>query len=582
MASGADAVSTGAVPSEEDSSLVESILAKQLGFPSEAARALLACTQWRTVQRGEQLFAQGDSSPNFFLLLSGRLKGLRHGMKGPEFAVWFRPGEIIGELGFFGQSARTLDVVAIRTSRLLVVDQQVLDQAAQQSQQVYQHILRILAQRFKSQMGYTARSFPQKLVVIIPLIPNTAQRQRVQFELAKTLAQMPQVSLHKHAEHLAFGLEALGQRTPSSQVLYLDDPSKCPDWLLDELDDVVLLVDHQTTIDGAVAATLKEWSTHLDEAVRWTLVHVHPGEKVEPGLTANWVKEMPNCKHLHWRLGAQGDASRMARTALGRGFGLVLGGGGARGFAHAGIYRALVEAGLEPDLVGGTSMGALVGALIASGARPKEVESTLQQTFKKGLPFRWRDYLFPKHGFIRSASVDRVYQQAFGQQRIEDLPLPYFAVGCNLSQGSEELIQRGEVWRSIRVSTSIPVLFEPCITEHEVLVDGALVNNVPVDRMRLAGAHRILTVDVSQEEDIRATHHAGRTQLPGLLKALTRMVELGGIEKSREARVVSDVYVKPPVDVFGMLDFHKAEAIIDIGYQAGLAIIVDLKQKLAE
>jgi len=109
------------------------------------------------------------------------------------------------------------------------------------------------------------------------------------------------------------------------------------------------------------------------------------------------------------------------------------------------------------DTVGGTSMGALVGALISSGRSAVEVNKALATSFKKGLPFKLTDYWIPKHGFVKSKAVDEVYRNAFGDLLIEDQPIPFFAISCNLTTGNQYLFEQGPLWKAVRASTSIPV-----------------------------------------------------------------------------------------------------------------------------
>jgi NTE family protein len=556
------------VLTEVEQQVVLKLLAQRLDLTEVQAESVLKVARLKRVSTGHILFEQGQGSSSFYLVLAGRLRGQRRGARGIEVDVWFQPGDIIGELGFFDQSLRTLTASASRESLLLEIDQLSLAQCGESSVLVYQHILKVLIKRFKNQMGYERSTLQAPLIWMQNWIQNSDFAVHAERELRGGLSRKSKVDFLHNANEVRIGLSSLAAPAHGPQVFVSRAGELCPERLLDDLDAAVFLVDLPLLRDDERRALLMQAVLSVDEGVHVWIVHMHPEGHVHPGhLKAFKGLARPSVRHLHVRNGQEIDLDRVARHLLGRTFTLVFGGGGAKGFAHAGVYRALAEAGLMPDSVGGTSMGALVGALVATGKPPAEVEEILKTTFKGGLPFRWRDYLFPKHGFIRSNSVNNVYHKAFGEDFIEDLPVPFFAVGCNLSTGLEDLIDQGLVWKAIRASTSIPVLFEPYLDKGQVLVDGALVNNVPVDRMRSRGGRYVVTVDVGQEEDIRARGKSGEVVMPSMLRSLMRMVELGGLQKSRVAQHNSDFFLQPEVNSLGMLDFHKADQIIQIGYE---------------
>lgn len=561
-----------------EQSVVLKLLAQRLDLTEEQATSVLKVSRLKSISTGLVLFEQGQSSTSFYLVLAGRLRGQRRGARGIEVDVWFQPGDIIGELGFFDQSLRTLTASASRESLLLEIDQLSLSQCGDSSVLVYQHILKVLIKRFKNQMGYERSTLQAPLIWMQNWMSTPDFAINAEQELRHSLCRKSKVDFIKDANEVRTGLSSLAAPELGPQVFVSQAGQLCPERLLDDLDAAVFLVNLQLLRDDQRRAQLMQAVLSVDEGVHVWIVHMHPEQHVHPGhLKAFKGLARPSVRHLHVRHGHQMDLDRVARHLLGRTLTLVFGGGGAKGFAHAGVYRALAEAGLMPDAVGGTSMGALVGALVATGKPPAEVEHILKTTFKGGLPFRWRDYLFPKHGFIRSNSVNNVYHKAFGEDFIEDLPVPFFAVGCNLSTGLEDLIDQGLVWKAIRASTSIPVLFEPYLDKGQVLVDGALVNNVPVDRMRARGGRYVVTVDVGQEEDIRARGKNGEVVMPSMLRSLMRMVELGGLQKSRVAQHNSDFFIQPEVSKLGMLDFHKADQIIQIGYECALQWIPKIR-----
>lgn len=554
------------------------LLSKKLEIQSTEAEQLIRLAKLVRLPRGDTLFEQGQPSHHFYLLLQGQLKGQRFRPDGfQDLALSFFPGEMIGELGFFDQAPRTVSISARRDSVLLEIDQTALEQFGEFSRSVYHHLIRMLVSRFKRELGYSGPLKQHQFILFQSFVrPEGFGMQAVEgFQSA----------MARHCELRRW--KQLGDVTPPSSVSAKDwvvemietEPLEVlDDRLIEELDCMVVMLCASTLNDSRSCDLLKAQLKSADDDLPVWFVLVHEAAWVEQSVVqrirANFGSGF---KLLHVRRGHHSDNARAARHILGLTLGLVLGGGGARGFAHAGFFQALEEAGVVVDSVGGTSMGALVGALISSGRSAADVNKALAISFKKGLPFKLTDYWIPKHGFVKSKAVDEVYQKAFGDSLIEDQPIPFFAISCNLTTGNQFLFEQGPLWKAVRASTSIPVFFEPFMAGRHVMVDGALVNNVPVDCMRTRGARKILTVDVGLEEDITA-HMVddSSVQMPTMMKSLMRVIELGGIEKSRQAKVISDLYVQPSIEKIGLMEFERREEIVALGYEAGRKAIPDI------
>ena len=188
--------------------------------------------------------------------------------------------------------------------------------------------------------------------------------------------------------------------------------------------------------------------------------------------------------------------SAPAAVGLGRPrLGLALGGGAARGMAHLGVLRALAEAGIEVDIIAGCSIGALVGAVAASGST-----DGLEATFKT---FDWRktlsffDVVFPRAGLIDGAKVTELVREHLPDTRIEALPIRFAAIATDLRSGAEVVLRSGDVIDAVRASIAVPGIFTPVRAEGRVLVDGGLSNPVPVSVVRAMGADRVIAVDLN-------------------------------------------------------------------------------------
>ena len=189
------------------------------------------------------------------------------------------------------------------------------------------------------------------------------------------------------------------------------------------------------------------------------LVLIHDGTLAR-GAAARWLAAVPpGTPHHH--VTSKADVPRVARILTGRGVGLVLSGGGARGFAHIGIVKALREADIPIDLVGGTSMGATRCWRLVCWTID-ELTDRFRRAFVDGKPLR--DYTLPFVSLVSGHKVTRLLQHAFGDVTIEDLPLDFFCVSSNLTTGHSEVHRRGELWRWLRASVAIPGVLPPVVT----------------------------------------------------------------------------------------------------------------------
>jgi NTE family protein/lysophospholipid hydrolase len=324
---------------------------------------------------------------------------------------------------------------------------------------------------------------------------------------------------------------------------------------------------------------------------RVELLLVHPDETERPRGTAAWIECRRLEAHHHLRLGHAGDLARVARCLAGRAVGLVLGGGGARGFAHIGVIQALEEAGLPVDLIGGTSMGAVVATAVALGWPRAEMERLASLFVSRR---RLLDPTLPLTSFMASGKVTRLYQRLFGDTRVEDLWQPLFIVSSNLSRAEPLVHRSGPVWECLRASTAIPGTFSPMLLGGDVIVDGGVVNNLPIDVMReIVETGTVVGVNVvpprSRVRTGKSRYRFGPTlsgfrllwerispfgpklKAPSLLGILTRSIEINSAWRARghEFRRHADLLIEPAMARFHTLDFDAWETIVAAGYESG-------------
>jgi NTE family protein len=248
---------------------------------------------------------------------------------------------------------------------------------------------------------------------------------------------------------------------------------------------------------------------------------------------------------------------------------LVLGSGGARGWAHIGVLKALEELECKPDIVVGTSIGAIVAAIHAAGAL-KEAEKIAASIDWKQVARLFFEVNIPRSGLLKGQRIIELLRSLIQVKRIDQLPIPYAAVATDLRLEKEVVMTEGDLFKALRASFSIPGVFTP--VEHakgQWLVDGGLVNPLPVSVAREMGATHVVGVDIN----LGGCNHEPLTKSPILMDVLLwtfRAVE-NSITRERLLREPPDILIQPKVGALGTLEFHHAPQAIKRGYEAVMA-----------
>lgn len=236
--------------------------------------------------------------------------------------------------------------------------------------------------------------------------------------------------------------------------------------------------------------------------------------------------------------------------------GLVLSGGGTRGFAHLGVIAALFEKGIAPDVISGTSVGAIVGAFIAGGKSPEEI----LKIFHKGWFFKYTNLHIPLDGMLKLNGLQEVIQKEISYKNIEDLPVPFFVSVSNLNSGKVEYKNKGPLDKTILASSSIPVLFSPVEIDGQKYVDGGLLDNIPVEPIKNS-CEQIVAVNISPLNS--------REKFKNLIQIATRTFYMSVNANMNEVKKYSSVYIEPEgIDTYDILSLSHAQELYELGYQS--------------
>ena len=564
---------------------------------------ILSFFEWVDLHGGACLFRQGDQGDSMYVLASGRLQVLRRQDEGPgEAFAEISAGEIVGEMALITGEPRNADIIAMRDSLLARISKADFERLTAVYPMALLHISRSVIERLQEQGNGRHKQHITNLC-LLPISPaldaadftrqirdalsihgsvTCIDSARVNQELdAPNIAQCTRRESAQH-RRLASWLEE--QESKHRFVLYLPDPGDS-EWThrcLRQADEVLLIgMAGQAAGLHAIETRYLQGHARLSSA-RQTLALLHPAHTVAPSGTAAWLQHRSLHFHHHLRQDNMDDFARLARFFSGKAVGLVLSGGAAKGFAHIGVFRALQEAGIAIDLVGGTSMGGIMGALIARGWDGETMRSRCREVFKKSPTGDFN--LVPRVSIFKGKRLESLLQEHFGDLQIEDCWLNFFCVSCNLTRNIPHVHRSGSLPAALRASISIPGVFPPAEFDNDLYVDGGVFDNMPVDEMNRLGAGTIIAVDlqVHRTEDQGETDVYRKRKLPNLLFLVMESSMLSGRYHAQAHKKLVDYYFNPPLQGLSLIDWNKFDVIEQIGYEHAREVIASRQSEVAK
>ncbi|MDC0948779.1 patatin-like phospholipase family protein, partial [Gammaproteobacteria bacterium] len=478
---------------------------------------VLEAASWRHAAAGDHVFECGTAGEALYLVVTGRLEALmeRHGQQ--RVVNQFGTGDTLGEIAVVAGGNHIVTTRAMRDSELLVIRRaQVLE----------------LLETHRGLVGALMRS------VVHRLIDWSERRKQIPDRVTNVVLHFEGLGgeRRRFAEQLAEAFSAFGSvrmlrsETIDAAQARAINAGEWPFTLLDRLDRLeqdcakVIYVgcdgydDHGSTVNLSIseawnrlcarqadrlllvmeATGSKEPSAreralvercHVDSELVLVSGH-HRDRHGSRGRAAGFQRHRKLRRVHRVRFGSEGDMQRVARFLNARAIGLVLGGGAARGVAHIGALQAFSEAGIAIDAIAGTSIGGLYAGIYALGATPEEIRERSRWAFTEFKPLN--DYTIPRYALLRGEKLDQVLHKVFGNSRMEDTRIRFFCVAGNLSTGRIKVLREGPLWQGIRASVSLPGILPPVEVNGELLVDGGMVNNFPVDIMAGGGIGTVI------------------------------------------------------------------------------------------
>uniref|UniRef100_A0A671P103 lysophospholipase n=1 Tax=Sinocyclocheilus anshuiensis TaxID=1608454 RepID=A0A671P103_9TELE len=585
---------------------------------------------WMAVEAGRAVYRQGDKSDSTFIVLSGRLRSVimkEDGKK--ELTGEYGRGDLIGVVEALTHQNRATTVHAVRDSELAKLPEGALSSIKRKFPQVSRS-LALHTPGSKWDTGNPASNLAT--VTVLPVseeVPLTAFTLELQHAL---LAIGPTLLLTSDIIKQRLGSAALdsvheyrlsswlGQQEDIHRiVLYQTDVSLTP-WTqrcIRQADCIIIVgLGEQDPAVGELERMLEGSAVRAQKQ----LVLLHREDGPPPKGTAEWLnmrswisrhlhlscprrvfsrRSLPKLREMYQRVfqksaDRHSDFSRLARVLTGNAIALVLGGGGARGCSQVGIIRALSEAGIPIDLVGGNSIGSMMGALYAEDRsysrmkiRAREWAMEMTSVFKKVL-----DLTYPVTSMFSGASFNSSINAVFKDKQIEDLWIPYFNITTDITASTMRVHTDGSLWRYVRSSMSLsgylPPLCDP--KDGHLLMDGGYINNLPADVARSMGAKVVIAIDVGSQDETNLTNYgdalsgwwllwkrlnplAEKVKVLNMAEIQARLAYVCSVRQLESVKN-SDYceYIRPPIDRYRTLEFGKFDEISEVGYQHGKTV----------
>ena len=264
--------------------------------------------------------------------------------------------------------------------------------------------------------------------------------------------------------------------------------------------------------------------------------------------------------------------------------GLALSSGAARGLSHIGVLKALKEAEIPINMIAGTSMGAIVGACFAKDGNITAVE-------ERALNIGWKEiarFLDPKIGYIKSGliyggRVENLLQSLIGSIKFNQLKIPFSCITTDINSGQRIVINNGLVKDAVRASISIPGIFVPVVVQGKCLVDGGLIDPIPIEALKNMGANFMIAVNVlvdprKSRRSVSSAKGNDVTVIPSIFNTLLQSLYIMEYEIAKNKILQADLVISPQVNHIEAFDFHRSEEAVLTGYKAGKEILPKLRR----
>jgi EmrB/QacA subfamily drug resistance transporter len=522
------------------------------------------------IAAGDWLFRQSDPGESVYVVRAGHLEVVKETATSHQTLGTFTRGAVLGELAVLADAPRSASVRALRDSDLLQITREHFDRLLASEPALARTLIRVISTQLQKSHRIPDPRRPVPVTIALTTLAAGLPMRQIAEQLAVALSAHGRVAMvlpgvQPPAGDPVTAYAAIVDRLERAhdQVLLLcgllDQPTAWTDFCLAQADRILALVAEPPT-----EARTDNRALHGCDLVGYDIER-------GSGALAGWIAALAPATTHAVRRGPDfaADVARTARRLSGHSIGIVLAGGGARAFAHLGVLEALLGAGVQIDRVGGVSMGAFIGAMLASELSIGEIDAHCYDEWVARNPIN--DYTLPRHGLIRGAKAEAMLDRVLGNVCIEELPLSFYSAAVDLRRSELVIDRDGSLVDAVAASVCLPVIAPPRSRGQRLLVDGAMLDNLPVAPMSATGEGPVVAVDVKAVVGLDAggrpdsrseragTRPASAARRPSMMATMARVALLSSANTSEAARSHANLTIDVRLPDIGLLEFHQID-----------------------
>lgn len=584
-----------------DSTLFELIRQSELfsDLKDDELKELLDIVELIELRASQVLFEEHQDSDSMYLLLKGDLVATTVSHTGEiKILGYVRAGEIVGEMGLISSQPRALTVSSLGDSHLIKLTRRVFEQYFQSRPQPLLHILSIVIDRAQNTIHSITTVKRCTVIALLPANENDSDIVNLLFEKITDLLknnikisflsdkEIASLSTVENAKKL---FEKLS-RSNEYIIFKVNVQNEIAKYLLFEKSQRILVVAEHSELPALSEFTKKLINNKVYEYIKKELVLIYNKPDSSPLNTKLWLDEGKIDQHYHIRMTSD-DCNYLLRFLVGQPVGLVLSGGGTKGWVHVGALKALHESQIPIDAIGGTSIGAIVGAAFLLQQDYLGLLDAMHEfAHVAQTMINFKELTYPLISLLDGKKKFIGLGKLFHGIQIEDLWRPFFSISGNLSDNSEVVNREGSLWLWTSASSSLPGLVPPITHEGNIYVDGGVVNSLPVDVMKniIGEKGKVIAVDLSLhlKSDNRYSFPPVITLLeaflykikyknyqefkfPNFASTLLEALMMGSQAKTEQNVMMADVVVRPDLSTYRMIsNLPLADELMEVGYKA--------------
>lgn len=560
--------------------------------------------EWINLRSRDVLFNENDLCDGLYIVITGKLQALVSEDGARKKVGEIVPGETVGEVAIFTDEPRNATVQAIRDCVLVKMSKKLFSDITDKHPKVILNIAKLMMLRLTNvNKAKHGKRTLNKTVAILPL-GEVNNFESLCSEVVKSFKKIENTlflnskitdseiryeeisqSDAKNEEAYQRVTEYLYTKESEYDKLLLVGDSNMSEWnqrCIRQADVILLVGDGSEPGGNTELDKFLSGDEKISDANQY-LIMLHADNVQNPEDTKRWFIQRDISRVFHAKLNAH-YIDRISRFICGKSVGLTLAGGGARGAAHLGVYKALIENNIPVDMVCGTSMGGMVAGGLSLD---KGIDEVISYGREKFLSNPVNDFnIVPVISLLKGKKIDGLLLDYFGDLDILDLWRPFFCVSSNLSQSKAVNHYSGNVCKAIRASVAIPGVFPPVLFDGDFHVDGGIFNNLPIDIMKDFGSGIQIAVNMNEDKgfflddsklpnDYRILKNRWLKKnkefnVPTMMSSIIQSITLSSDHHTQSTKGIADLYINLDLSKFGMMEVKAFDQVVEIGYNQTL------------